>query len=118
MILVMIIMSSNGDDNDEDGFVKRRRASGGPAGQMSRAGSTGLSLSYPLNFKAVAEDLDIILWEMLEHTTNLHIPRVDEGLVVKCLLELPTGLQGRSFQDLLVRQPVKLGAGLRFVFLG
>ena len=61
-------------------------------------------------------ELDTILWNLLEHTTRLHIPKGEEGLGVECVLDVPGvhSLQGRSFQRWLVHQPVKLGGlGLR-----
>ena len=76
-----------------------------------------LSLCYPSDIKDAAMKLDDILWQFLEHATNLHIPKSDEGLGVECVLdvpELPTSLQGRSYQHWIVRQPVKMGGlGLR-----
>ena len=75
-----------------------------------------LTLSYPSDIVAAAKELDSVLWEMLQLATNLHIPRVDEGLRVDCMLGLPLSLEGRSFQELLVWQPVKLGGfGLRLL---
>ena len=55
--------------------------------------------------------MDSILWDLLQHATKLHIPRVDEGLGVECVLHVPgiVSLQGRSFQHWLVQQPVKQG---------
>ena len=53
---------------------------------------------------------------MLEHATKLHIPKGEEGFGVECTLQVPgiAFLQGRSFQNILIRQPVKQGGlGLR-----
>ena len=73
-----------------------------------------LSLCYPSDIAEAAKELDSVLWDLLEYATGLHIPRCDEGLGVECMLDLPYGMLGRSFQELLVRQPVKLGGlGLR-----
>ena len=61
-------------------------------------------------------EMDRILWNLLEHATRLHIPRGDENLGVECMLQAPgvSFLQGRSFQRILVHQPVKQGGlGLR-----
>ena len=74
------------------------------------------SLSYPSDIRGAAMELDTILWDLLEHNTRLHIPKGEEGLGVECVLDVPgiQSLQGRSFQSLLVHQPVKLGGlGLR-----
>ena len=60
--------------------------------------------------------MDTILWDLLQHCTRLHIPKADEGLEVECVLHPPgvNSLQGRSFQQWLVHQPVKMGGlGLR-----
>ena len=76
-----------------------------------------LSLNYPSDIAAAAACLDSRLWQFLEFATGLHIPEGDEGLGVECVLsaeELPACLQGRSYQQWLVRQPVRLcGLGLR-----
>ena len=52
---------------------------------------------------------------MVEKATNLSIPKVDEGRGVECCLQLPvTRHQGRSYQDWMLRTPVRLGGfGLR-----
>ena len=55
--------------------------------------------------------LDRRLWAAVEH-----IPTGEEGMGVECVLNLPgvPQLEGRSFQALLVRQPVNFGGcGLR-----
>ena len=69
-----------------------------------------LSLCYPSDISDAAAELDTVLWDMLEHATKLHIPRGEEGLGVECVLGVPgiASLQGRSFQNILTRQPVKL----------
>ena len=76
-----------------------------------------LSLNYPSDVVPAAARLDTQLWEMLEFATSQHIPYEDEGLGVECVLNapgLPFSLQRRSFQQWLVRQPVRLrGLGLR-----
>ena len=70
-----------------------------------------LSLCYPSDIMEAALELDTILWDLLEHATKLHIPKLDEGLDVECVPQVPgiTSLQGRSFQRFLVHQPVKQG---------
>ena len=75
-----------------------------------------LSLCYPSDIMEAALELDTILWDLLEHATKLHIPKLDEGLDVECVPQVPgiTSLQGRSFQRFLVQQSVKQGGlGLR-----
>ena len=56
--------------------------------------------------------LEARLWAALEEVSGQpHIARGEEGGGVECVLELPgvPQLEGRSFQHLLVPQPVKLG---------
>ena len=76
-----------------------------------------LSLNYPSDVRKAAERLDNELWHLLELSASQHIPRKEEGLGVECVLSapgLPFSLEGRSFQNWLVRQPVRLrGLGLR-----
>ena len=52
---------------------------------------------------------------MLEHATKLHTPKGEEGLEVECTVQVSgIAFQGRSFQNILIHQPVKLGGlGLR-----
>ena len=70
-----------------------------------------LSLCYPSDISDAAAELDSVLWDLLEHATKLHIPKGEEGLGVECILQAPgiAFLQGRSFQNILIRQPVKQG---------
>ena len=76
-----------------------------------------LSLNYPSDVAAAASRLDTVYWRLLELTAGQHIPRSDEGLGVECVLQppgLPASLQGRSYQQWLAGQPVRLrGLGLR-----
>ena len=74
-----------------------------------------LSLQYPSDIQPHAERLDTILWGMLEEATGLHIPRVEEGLGVECVLEVPVwGMEGQSYQQWLARLPVReRGMGVR-----
>ena len=75
-----------------------------------------LSLCYPSDIRDAAQEIDLLLWNLLEYATKLHIPGRDESLGTECILQVPdvSFLHGRSFQSLLIRQPVKLGGlGLR-----
>ena len=56
-----------------------------------------------------------LLYKMVESSSDLSIPRVNEGRGVECCLQIPvTRHQGRSYQDHLVRMPVRLGGmGIR-----
>ena len=56
------------------------------------------SLSYPSDIRGVAMELDTILWDLLEHTTRLHIPKGEEGLGVKCVRD--PQLAGKEFPAL------------------
>ena len=47
-----------------------------------------LCLQYPSDVKPAAERLEEELWGMLKTVTGLYIPRVDEGLGVKCCLDI------------------------------
>ena len=76
-----------------------------------------LMLQYPSDMLEGARALDARLWAAVEQVSGQpHIAREEEGGGVECVLELPgiPDLDGRSFQHLLVPQPVKLGGcGLR-----
>ena len=39
-----------------------------------------LSLSYPSDIHFAAREMDNILWDLLQHSTRLNIPKKDEGL--------------------------------------
>ena len=43
-----------------------------------------LALQYPSDMLPVAEEVDNVLWGMLEHATGLHIPQGDEGRGYEC----------------------------------
>ena len=75
------------------------------------------SLQYPSDIRAAADRADVILWELLEAATGLCIPRREEGLGVECVLAPPvTALQQSSYQEILVRLPVRRGGlGLRSI---
>ena len=74
-----------------------------------------ISLCYPSDMVEASKEMDSLLWTMVEKATNLSIPKVDEGRGVECCLQLPVNRhQGRSFQDWMLRTPVRLGGfGLR-----
>ena len=74
-----------------------------------------LALQYPSDIRPHAERLDSILWEMLESCTGLHIPRVEEGLGVECVLQVPVrGMEAHSYQQWLARLPIReRGMGVR-----
>ena len=67
-----------------------------------------LQLCYPSHIRVAAERMDKILWEVLELTATSSIPRVGEGRSWDCVVDIPD-LQRRSFQDWVVRKPIKLG---------
>ena len=84
---------------------------------VSQKLSYHVSLQYPTDIAAAAAQADTILWQMLESATQLHIPRQEEGGGVECVLGPPvTSMAASSFQELLVRQPVRRGGlGLRSI---
>ena len=70
-----------------------------------------------LNLKVMPSSITInqLLYTMLESATDLSIPKQDCGRGVECCLDVPViRLTGRSYQDWMVRQPVRLGGmGMR-----
>ena len=74
-----------------------------------------LALCYPSDMLEAAKEMDRLLWTMLECSSGITIPRVDMGRGVECCPSTTvTRLQGRSYKDLMVRMPVRLGGmGLR-----
>ena len=74
-----------------------------------------LPLCYPTDMEVAAKEMDNLLWLMLEKSAGFSIPRVDEGRGLECCPNPPVGRwQGRSYQELMVRTPVRLGGmGLR-----
>ena len=74
-----------------------------------------LSLVYPSQVRPAAEGMDKLMLESVESLLGVHIPLSDEGLGWECPIQVPVqGLEGRSFQQWVMRQPVKMGGlGLR-----
>ena len=69
-----------------------------------------LSLCYPSDMEVAAREMDNRLWFMLQKAAGFSIPRVDEGRGVECCPSPPIRRwNGRSYQDLMVRTPVRLG---------
>ena len=69
-----------------------------------------LQLCYPSVVEPVAEWLDKQLWKILESATGLSIPQSATTSTWNCVLTMPVeGRSNRSFQDWVVRQPVRLG---------
>ena len=74
-----------------------------------------LQLCYPSNIKAAANKMDEIMWEMLEKTADSNIPRIrgDNNSVENVMITIP-GLQEKTHQERVVRQPIRLGGfGIR-----
>ena len=74
-----------------------------------------LQLCYPSNVQAAAMKMDSIMWKTLEVTADSSIPRMqsDEHPEGVTLISIP-GVPEHSYQDWVVRQPVRLGGfGLR-----
>ena len=74
-----------------------------------------LTLVYPSLVKEAAGRMDNLMVKVLEGLLGMHIPMVGEGLGWDCPLNVPIdGLESRSFQQWVIRQPVKMGGlGLR-----
>ena len=72
-------------------------------------------LCYPSDIKAAAERLDAIEWGVLEVIAGSKIPRGEENNSWSCVPFVPVNkMNGKSYQELLVRQPQRLGGlGLR-----
>ena len=69
-----------------------------------------LAMCFPSDVAEAAREMDKLLYKMVESSADLSIPRVNEGRGVECCLQIPvTRHQGRSYQDHLVRMPVRLG---------
>ena len=56
-----------------------------------------------------------MVWSVFEQTVGQHVLRHEEGLGTECVLDVPVdSMVGRSFQELVVRLPIRLrGFGLR-----
>ena len=74
-----------------------------------------LGLCYPSDIAEAACALDHLLFKMLEKATGLSIPRLEQGRGVECCTHVPVDrLHDKSYQDWMVRQPVRLGGmGMR-----
>ena len=74
-----------------------------------------LSLCYPSDILPMAEFLDTVAWDLFERAVGQHVPRQEEGLGLECVLDMPVDtMEGHSFQETLVRLPIRLrGFGLR-----
>ena len=74
-----------------------------------------MALCYPTDMAEAAKEMDRLLFTMLECSSSQSIPKIDEGRGVECCMQIPvTRHQGRSYQDHMVRLPVRLGGmGLR-----
>ena len=76
-----------------------------------------LTLQYPSDVLECAKAVDDRLWAAMEQLASQPcIPRGEEGAGIECVLDLLAvpSLHGRSYQHLMVAQPVKLGGtGLR-----
>ena len=71
-----------------------------------------LTLCYPSDIKAMATRLDNIFWSVLETLTRVPIPRGGHGTLARdCVLQVEEvrWLDGKTYQQVLVHQPIKLG---------
>ena len=73
-----------------------------------------LQLCYPTDVAFAAERMDNVMWQALQVAAGSNIPRENDSewnCVLGILIET---LRGRSFQQILVAQPVKRGGfGIR-----
>ena len=76
-----------------------------------------LSLCYPSDMREAAKEMDSLLISMLNSATGLSVPMVDEGRGVEhCPVPGIARLAGKSYQNWMIRTPVRLGGmGLRSV---
>ena len=74
-----------------------------------------MALCYPSDMAVAAVEMDRLIYNMLESAASLSIPRRDQGRGYECCPQVPVQRhQGRSFQDWMVRLPVRLGGmGMR-----
>ena len=74
-----------------------------------------LALCYPTDMVEAAKEMDRLLKRLLECASGLSIPNGDEGRGVECCPQTTvTRLHDKSYQDFMVRMPVRLGGmGLR-----
>ena len=74
-----------------------------------------LALCYPSDIVEAAKEMDKLLKNMVECATGMSIPLLDEGRGVECCPQTTvTRLQGRSYQEFMLRLPVRQGGmGLR-----
>ena len=65
--------------------------------------------------RKAAQDIDKLEMGVIENLLGMHVPLHGEGLGWECPLQLPIqGLDGRSFQHWVIRQPIKMGGlGIR-----
>ena len=55
---------------------------------MSQQLDYSLTLQYPQDILPFAAALDDRIWSSLEHISGQHIPKVDEGLGIECVLDV------------------------------
>ena len=76
-----------------------------------------LTLCYPSNTREIATRLDLIFWSLLESLVRVPIPRGGVQIHPRdCLLQVESigWLNNKTFQQVLIPQPVKLGGlGIR-----
>ena len=72
-----------------------------------------ISLVHPTQVAGAADRVDSILWKVLEKVAGSVIPQAAEDLAYTCPVGPEVGwLEGRSFQSIISRLPIKSG-GLR-----
>ena len=74
-----------------------------------------ISLVHPTQVAGAADRVDSILWKVLEKVAGSVVPQASEDLAYTCPVGPEVGwLEGRSFQSIISRLPIKSGGlGLR-----
>ena len=74
-----------------------------------------LTLVYPSLMKEAATRMDKIQSKVLSTLLGMHIPMQAEGFAYECPIDVPVeNILGRSFQHMVIRQPLKMGGlGIR-----
>ena len=76
-----------------------------------------MSLCYPSDMEEAAKEMDRVLGTMLHSAVGFHIPMQEEGLGVEhCPKPEVSRLKDKSYQNWMIRTPVRLGGmGLRSI---
>ena len=108
--------------NEVDEIVKVLEGEGQAIWTIARSSTAmkldyHLALCYPSDMAEAAKEMDRLLASMLQSATGLRIPMEDEGRGLdQCPQSGVSRLDGKSYQNWMMRTPVRLGGmGLRSV---